>query len=69
MNADQLRSLVFADLDCAVDENGYRELLTLPAAALANDLTTCDADLEEYADDPSVLIPYVEAWQKKRDGR
>ena len=47
-------------LDNAVD-NGYDQI-DEDSGAVAEDIVTCDADLEGFP--PALLIPHIEYWQK-----
>jgi hypothetical protein len=61
---NELRALVHRALDVAVDENGYRELLTWTDEAVPEDLVGCDADLENY--EVEDLLAHVASWRAKR---
>lgn len=57
-----LKERVYEALNNAYD-NGYTfDGWTLDSVAA--DMVTYDADLEQYADDPSKLVPYIDDWKK-----
>lgn len=57
-----IRQLVFEALTNAVEENQY-DLMSWTDEAIAADLVTCDADLENQ--DPSTLVPFIQEWRAR----
>ena len=70
MTRQELQVAVDRNLDVAVDENGYRELLHEPAEIVATDLCECSQEFEDMVEGTSFeeLVACVAVWQKRRLG-
>ena len=55
---------VKTNLDSAIDDNGYTNLLEMPAFAVAADLVCFASDCEDCTEDQ--IVPYVERYMKER---
>lgn len=56
-----IRELVFAELDTAIKENGYMELLTMDPVYVAQDMLTCSPAVEHVTDEE--IIPFIIEYQ------
>lgn len=61
-----LQQKVDAALNTAVDENGYTNIVTWEAIALAMELVDVNETFEDYR--PSALVKYVRSWQERKGG-
>lgn len=60
MTPEEIKAAVFEALDNTI-VNGYRDAIDDPEEALAVDLATHDAALDEI--EPDNLIPHIKAWR------
>lgn len=61
---DDLRKSVFEEIDIAVFENGYDEILEWTAPQIAVDLISWSATFNNHK--ISEIVPHCEAWIRER---